>query len=248
MEYEILQKKLDHMFSKLGSIEKKIHISWKNKDVINKNFNIIKHGILKLKLLNPDYEFKIYDDDDIEQYLKLKLSEEDYNLIKNRKIVEKTDLWRLLIIYDEGGLYQDIDRLCNIPLSSIIKPTTKCFLPTYFDVDTSQDIICTSKGNEIIKKAIEKNIERRKQGTTDIFYLGPITYFNTVTEIILGIELNREPEKDKIDLLRKLLNNSQYIETYREEPPYNTILYQGPPILFDKDPLYNCYNVSHWGS
>ena len=35
MEYETLQKKLDNMFSKLGSIEKKIHISWKNKDVIN---------------------------------------------------------------------------------------------------------------------------------------------------------------------------------------------------------------------
>ena len=32
-----------------------------------------------------------------------KLSNDDYKLIKNKKIVEKTVLWRLLIIYYEGG-------------------------------------------------------------------------------------------------------------------------------------------------
>jgi mannosyltransferase OCH1-like enzyme len=110
-----LTNNLDEMFSYCGNIEKKIHISWRTKEIINKDYNIIKNGILQLKMLNPDYEFQIYDDNDIEAYLIEKLSIEDYELIKNKKIVEKTDLWRLLIIYYEGGLYQDIDRFCNKP-------------------------------------------------------------------------------------------------------------------------------------
>lgn len=75
-----------------NTIEKKIHITWKNKEIINEDYYLIKHGILQLKILNPDYEFNIYDDNDIETYLKLNLSNEDYNLIKNKHIVKKSDL------------------------------------------------------------------------------------------------------------------------------------------------------------
>ena len=91
------------LFENLNPIEKKIHISWCRKDILDLNFNIIKHGIKKLKNLNPDYKFEISDNNDVEEYIKEKISEEDYNLLKHRHIVEKIDLWRLLKIYYEGG-------------------------------------------------------------------------------------------------------------------------------------------------
>jgi mannosyltransferase OCH1-like enzyme len=245
--FDECSKNINETFSCLGNIEKKIHISWKNKDVLDKDYNIIKNGILQLKNLNPDYEFNIYDDDDIENYLKIKLSHEDYELIKNKKIVEKTDLWRLFLIYDEGGIYQDIDRFCNIPLSSIIKPTTKCLLPMYYDTDFSQDIMCSSSKNIIYKRAIELNLERRRGNVSDdILYFGPHTYFHAVTEILLGYQLNRNPDKKDVELLRNLINESPYLETYREDPPYNTILYQGENIIFDKGELYESYGVRIW--
>lgn len=247
MELDILGEKINNIFSQYGPIEKKIHISWKNKNIIEKNYNIIKNGILQVKQLNPDYEFTISDDNDIDEYLQKHISEEDYNLIKDRKIVEKTDLWRLIKIYNEGGVYLDIDRFCNIPFSDIIKSHTKCILPMYYDRDFAQDFLCSCSKNIIFKRAIELNLERRKGGSTDIMYLGPNTYFNAATEILLGRQLNRDPEKSEIFLLRILIANSPFLESFREDPPYHTTIYIGPHIHFDKDVMYKNEQVKAWG-
>ena len=231
---------LDGIFSSYGVIEKKIHISWTNKEIINKDYNIIKNGILQLKTLNPDYDFRIYDDNDIETYLIEKLSNDDYELIKNKKIVEKIDLWRLLIIYYEGGIYHDIDRFCNIPLRKILNENIKCIIPMFCDIDFSQDIIISCSQNIFHKKAIELNLERRRNNpNADILYLGPTTYFNAITEIILGHQIDRNPkDKQIMTVLRDILNNCKYLKTFREEPLYFTLLYRGPEIEFDKHKMY----------
>lgn len=250
MDIKYLSEKLNILFSSYNNIEKKIHVTWKNKNIINEDYNIIKNGILKLKNLNPNYEFSIYDNNDIDQYLEKHISKEDYELIKNKKIVEKVDLWRLLIIYNEGGIYQDIDRLCNIPLSQVINnDELKCILPTYYDHDFSQDIMISCSKNIIHKRAIELNLERRRNNPlAPILYLGPETYFNAITEILLGFQLSPSPNKLYFDFLRDLIEISPYLKTYREEPLYNTILYQGPEIISDKDLMYKNEDVKHWFS
>ena len=242
-----LCENVNNILSSYSPIEKKIHITWKNKDIINKDYNMITYGILQLKMLNPDYIFTIYDDNDVEMYLQSKISETDYELIKNKHIVEKSDLWRLLIIYYEGGIYQDIDRFCNIPLSNIINENTKCVLPMYHDADFSQDIMISCSNNILFKKAIDMNLEiRRNNPNTGIFTLGPITYFKAVTDFLLGKPLFRQPSKENLDALRYILEHSIYLKTYREEPLFNTILYQGPHVNNDKHRMYNEESVKHW--
>jgi len=244
VDFKLSIDNIDVLFKNLGGIEKKIHISWKNKDILNLNYNIIKYGIYNLKNLNPDYEFIISDDNDIEEYLKSNISEEDYFLIKNKHIVEKTDLWRLLKIYNEGGVYMDIDRLCNIPMNNIIKDNIKCIIPSYKDMDFSQDIMISCSKNPFHKKAIELNLERRKIGTNSIVYLGPTTYLHAISELLLGYQIPREENNIiAFNKLRNIINNSKYLDTYREEPPYNTLLYCGNQILFDKDLFYNNQGV-----
>jgi len=238
---------LHTLFSSYPSIEKKIHVTFKNKDIIDKDYILIKNGILQLKLLNPDYEFKIYDNDDIENYLQSNLSLEDYELIKNKKIVEKTDLWRLFIIYNEGGIYQDIDRYCNIPLSNIIKDNTKCILPMNIDSYFSQDIMISCSKNIVHKTAIDLILERRRMNPNkDLFFLGPITYFHAVSKVLLGRMVNSPPNKRDLNLLRDTIEKSPYLETFREQPPFNTILYQGPKLENDKEKMYSDSNVKHW--
>ena len=78
--------------------------------------------------------------------------------------------------------------------------------------------------------------------------LGPATYFNAVTEILLGYQLNRYPSKLHLDLLKNIINDMQYISTYIENPPYNTITYNGPIIDNDKEIFYKSENVIHWSS
>ena len=237
---------IDKLFEKLGQIEKKIHISWKSQDILNLNFNIIKYGIKQLKNLNTDYKFEISNDNDIEQYIKNKISLQDYNLIKNRHIVEKTDLWRLLKMYYEGGIYMDIDRLCNIPMKNIISSNCKCILPTYFDRDFSQDIMISCSKNIIYKTAIDLNLQRRREGETSIIALGPIVYFLAVCKILLNDTIELNPCIEKWKILRNIINGSKYLITYREHPPYDTILYQGIKIDWDKGAFYDYYNIKHW--
>jgi len=46
----------------------------------------------------------------VDNYLRENISDEDYGLIRDSGIVEKLDLWRLVKLYNEGGLYIDLDR------------------------------------------------------------------------------------------------------------------------------------------
>lgn len=237
---------IDSLLKDLGPIEKKIHISWKTKDILDLDFTIIKHGIRQLKNLNPEYTFEISDNDDVEKFIKKHLSDNDYYLIKDRNIVEKVHLWRLLKIYHEGGFYMDIDRLCNIPLKNIINSEHKCILPMHYDIDYSQDIMMSSSKNIIFKEAISLNLKRRRDGCTDILSLGPITYFHAITKILLGNQLPRYPSKDNLIKLRSIISNCKYLSTFRELLPYNTLVYRGPSISFDKAEFYEYCDVNHW--
>ena len=240
------KQNIDNLFKNLGPIEKKIHISWKKKNILDLNFNIVKHGIKQLKDLNPEYTFEISDNDDVKKFIKKHISKDNYDLIKDRNIVEKVDLWRLLKIYHEGGFYMDVDRLCNIPLRDIVNSDHKCILPMHHDIDFAQDIMMSSSKNIIFKKAIDMNLTRRKEGCTDIISMGPITYFHAITKILLGEQIARYPSKDNLIKLRSIISNCKYLGTFKEDPPYNTLVYRGENIVFDKNQFYRYCDVDHW--
>ena len=237
---------IDSIFKTYGNIEKNIHISWKTNDIFDMDFHIVKHGVGALKRLNPEYNFQISDNQEVEDYIKKHIPSEDYELIKNKHIVEKVDLWRLLKIYHEGGVYIDIDRFYNIPLREVIKPGVKCLLPTFYNADFSQDIMISCSGNMFHKRAIELNLERRRAGWTDVLSLGPITYFNAITELMIGEQLNNSPGAEKFGRLLKIIANSPYLDTYYEIPLYNTLVYRGESIPHDKDEFYKACDVRHW--
>ena len=91
-------------------IPKLVHITWKNTDILKSNSPLIQNGILNLIKLNPDWEVNISTDDEVNEYLYTHMESQDFKLIENDKIVPKTDIWRLIKLYLEGGVYTDIDR------------------------------------------------------------------------------------------------------------------------------------------
>lgn len=245
-------RRINSLFKGLNQIEQKIHVTWKNKNVleVHSKLNIIKYGILNLKQLNPEYTFEISDDADVMSYLLDKLSPDDFKLLQSRKFVEISDLWRLLKLYHEGGVYMDIDRLCDQPLSNIItSPAVKYVLPTYRDTDFSQDIMISCSRNPIIARAIELNLQRRREGEVDIMTLGPHSYFHAITEVLTGRRLERKRNNRLVlDELRALISQTDCLATFRESPPFYTILYRGVNVKIDKDMLYERDNVAHWQS
>ena len=238
-------------------IPKVVHISWVDKvKLFTSNNPIAINGIQNMKRLNPDYAFQVSDDNDIDDYIQSCISTEDWLLIQNRHIVEKVDLWRLLKIYNEGGIYCDVDRLCNIPFKDIIDDKDICILPSHFKIDFSQDIMLSDKGQGIHKLAIELNLSRRRDGCDDVLTLGPITYFHSITSLIWGRQLSRFQNEKLWKRLIKKVNELEGYKTFEERPvesiiEQRTILYKYDGNYQagnkqNKDDFYKESKIKHW--
>ena len=246
------------------SITKKIHLSWKNKNILDSDSYLISNGVGRLQELNPDWEIEVSDDEDVNKLLRDSIGLEHWNLIKDKKIVERTDLWRLLKIHQEGGLYIDIDRYINIPLKDILKPKTKCVIPVFKNVDFSQDFILSTPKSEYLGVAIANNLKNRKAGKS-LFYTAVYSYMHSVSRVLSGEEIDRNPGQEYWNKILPKLESCEYIETKVENGPFDNILFQfniedfnfvnsktnDPQKLMQeyetqKGLFYNEQNVKHW--
>lgn len=231
-------------------IPKKVHLSWKTKDLLDSKSPLVVHGVKRLVDLNPDWEVTIYDDQEVDDYLKTQLEPQVYALIASKHIVQKTDLWRLIKLYEEGGLYIDVDRFVDTPLNDLVDENTKWVLPTYRDYDFSHDFMMTAPHNPVYRLAAQMYIERMSQGHTSVYFLGPQTYMHAVTQTLTGEMLNTDLGIAAFDRLRDIMKSCGFIKTFREEPPYNTIVYRGENLGLDweqeKRKFYAESGLKHW--
>lgn len=239
----------------LKGIPKKIHVSWKNKNVISSGYLMIEKGIKRLCEINPSWDLEVYDDEDVNRLIRDSIGAQGWELIKNKKMTEKTDLWRLLKTYKEGGLYVDIDKYFDVDISEILKPSTLCVIPTFQDIDFSQDVILTAANNPIIGEAIVNNLEFRKQGKS-LFFNAVYSYMYAVSKKLTGKRVKRDGQNQEyFNEVRSKIQRSSIIETYRDFGPGNHILFRDKnkdfseeQFVLDKAELYNSDKVVHWNS
>ena len=134
----------------------------------HKNLNDIEKYSQNWKLLNPDYEIKLYDDELCEKFLLEEYSNKHaniFNFIKHGPI--KCDFWRVCVINKYGGLYVDADIEPLVPLKEYIDDDdyfVSC-ISTNFDNNNNQEFkfnphfILSDKNNPILQKCIDKYIE-----------------------------------------------------------------------------------------
>lgn len=231
------------------AIPKKLHITWKNKNILKSNSSLVTHGIKNLLKLNPDWILEISDDIDLENYL-IENMKENYSLVTNSNIVTKTDIWRLYKIFNDGGIYLDIDRYCNVDLSQVIPDDVKLVLPTCRKYDFSQDIMISEPNNILFKNAIDMIINRRQLGYNGTYFLGAQTYMHAITYSFFGKLIDTNPgEKVFTNIVTEIKKNKDVL-VFEENPPYQTFLYRGERIDEDwetsKRQLYKEYNLKHW--
>lgn len=46
-------------------------------------------------------------------------------------------------MWHEGGFYQDVDRIYNVPMSEVVTPGVKMVIQTLYDGTFMQDQMCT---------------------------------------------------------------------------------------------------------
>lgn len=230
-------------------IPKIVHLSWKTKDILDSDHPLITRGVGRLRNMNTDWTFVVSDDSDVDNYLKENLTTKGYQLIENSHIVQKSDLWRLFKVYREGGLYIDIDRLCNVKLNTLFDAKTNWVLPTCRDYDFSQDFMMSSPENPVFAKTIDLFMQRKKDGYDNTYFLGAQTYMHAISILLCGSLINTDPGVDVMNNIRSVISQMEFIKTYREDPPYDTIVYKGDDVkdLEDlKRDFYAKSNIRHW--
>jgi len=186
----------------------------------------------------------------VDAYLQDKLEPQLYALIADKHIVQKTDLWRLIKLYIEGGLYMDIDRFVNTPLDDLVDEDTKWVVPTCRDYDFSHDFMMTSPQNPVYSTAIQLYLQRLQEGHNSIYFLGPQTYMHAITMVLMGEMINTDPGIEVFEKIRETMEAAGFIKTYREDPPYDTIIYRNGTLGLDweqeKRKFYAESGLKHW--
>lgn len=102
------------------TIPKIIHQTYRNYELPPQ----IQLLIDRTKSINPDWEYRFYTDADILQYIKTKCDDkalQAYLKIKPEFGAGRADLFRYLVLYNEGGVYMDIKSICIHRLNDVIR-------------------------------------------------------------------------------------------------------------------------------
>jgi mannosyltransferase OCH1-like enzyme len=89
---------------------------------VSKKFNHSHYlELLKFRRINPELSFKLFNDVEMNAYVKKRWSKHKIYEIYKRCLHGplKTDIFRYCILYDKGGYYFDIDKMCSKKLTSL---------------------------------------------------------------------------------------------------------------------------------
>jgi mannosyltransferase OCH1-like enzyme len=117
----------------------------------------------KWKILNPEYEIQLYDDEMCRAFLLEEYGESHkaiFDFLKDGPI--KADFFRICILYKKGGIYSDIDSLPLIPLSEFLEDVDFITCSSYANFKYNPNFICSYENNIILKKCIDWYVNKSK--------------------------------------------------------------------------------------
>jgi mannosyltransferase OCH1-like enzyme len=121
------------------------------------SFNKIQEMMSK----NKNYEYKLFTGDEIDKYVLNNFSEYIYNTYCKLKTIEaKVSFWSYLILYNEGGIFLDINKTINYNIN-FIKPCDDAVISAE-NKENSFSTCCLifAKKHPILRKTIEFIIDK----------------------------------------------------------------------------------------
>eukprot|EP00727_Mastigamoeba_balamuthi_P010732 m51a1_g6281 putative probable serine threonine-protein kinase wnk11-like (790) ;mRNA; f:205171-211843 len=121
----------------------------------------VQHRLLRKAVdNNPDYEYVLFTDEDCWEFVCKYAdarTQRAYELV--RPGAAKADIWRLLVVYQYGGVYTDTDCVMERPLSGEIWPNASVVLSVGVDGYTPQWLLAYTPRHPIIRRAIERTVD-----------------------------------------------------------------------------------------
>lgn len=234
-------------------IPRLIHVTWRDKNFLERDtFSMVRLGARALRDLNPEFRFRVYDDDEVRERLRATLSTQDWLALQDRKFVTLCDIWRLVVMVEDGGVYSDIDRLWSAPLKSVMEESAECILPINGRWDFSQDVMIAAPGHEVHRRALRESLARLQAGRS-VLNIGPQAYFDAICEELVGGVPQHHgswPSATTWKRIRAALSSPshQTIQTFVEDLELGpTFGWRDSPLpVVDKAAFYEASNVRPW--
>jgi mannosyltransferase OCH1-like enzyme len=171
-------------------IPKKIFQTWYTKNIPSE----VKNSIESMLAKNREYEYFLFDDLEMENYIKINFSERIFNAFDSLNIgAAKADLWRYLVLYREGGIYLDMDSEIKDDLNDLIKSKDSAIITRERNLGKFvQWCLMFSPGHPILDICISRCVENiESKITEDILKLtGPDVFSESVYEYCKSLEFD----------------------------------------------------------
>ena len=172
-------------------IPKIIYQTWKTK-LLHEKLYIIRDHIQKL---NPTYQIILYDDDDMDTFIKTHFDDFTYKCYKQLNVgAAKADFWRYCILYINGGVYLDMDATIIRPLDELIEDDEQCIITREGNLGAFNNwIMIFEKRHPILLNCIKKCCYNITNKTTNNVCMltgphGPFT--NAINEVLIPLYKN----------------------------------------------------------
>jgi len=208
-----------------------IYLTWSTKELPPK----MQENLDRMRIVNPEFNIQLFDDNDCRKFIQNNFPENILSAFDTLKPgAYKADLWRLCILYINGGIYADIKLNC-INNFKFIALTEKEHL--VIDISNAGTIglfnallVAKPKNNLFLRciNKISENVKNKYYGFSDLYPTGPGLFGEEYVKMLRENEstMNIQSELNKLDLclylplpLKKekiIFNNVPILEYYKE--------------------------------
>jgi len=206
-----------------------IYLTWGTKHLPKK----MQENVDRMRKLNPEFNIQLYDDNDCREFIQNKFPEDILIAFDTLNPgAYKADLWRLCILYINGGIYVDIKLNC-INNFKFIALTEKEHLSIDMRVENAWNegtiglhnaLMILKPNNKLLLRCINKineNVKNKYYGLNSLYPTGPGLLGEEYIKMLRENESTIESELNKLDLchinyLQIMFNNVPILENYKE--------------------------------
>lgn len=170
------------------------------------------------RLLSRSYDYRYVSTEEREAYIKANADERTFTAYsKLTDGAAQADFWRIFTLYNEGGIYMDIDGHLVWALSAIIQPNDSEVVITRRDKYTNF-FLASEKSNPFLKQTLDIIIDNIEQRRIDggVFSLTGPTTLNIALE---GKQVNHR--RDKITCAQGTFTNEHFQYMDKKQGKWN---------------------------
>ena len=227
-----------------------IYLTWGTKELPIK----MQENVDRMKKVNPEFNIQLFDDCDCREFIKNNFSENILTAFDTLKPgAYKADLWRLCILYINGGIYIDIKLNCINNFKFIALTEKEHFVldrPGHWkegEIGLHNALLVAKPKNNLLLRCINKiskNVKNKNYDYLDLYPTGPGLLGEEYIKMLRENESIIQVELDKLDLCFEeneqiIFNNVPILNFYKE--------YKTEKKLFGKttkfDEIYNLKQI-----